>query len=77
MPVTKQMTHDGHNGLLALFSGITGFFAGIKTSLFAFMIHPENVWIVQLLVGAGVTLFCFSVGKGVDIYYQYYRKKKD
>lgn len=75
MPVTKQMTHDGHNGLLALLSGVTGFFAGKIASLFGFMILPENVWIVQLMVGAGVTLFCFGVGKSVDIYYQYYRRK--
>lgn len=73
---TKQMTDNvDHTGLIALTSGAIGFITGKIASLFAIMILPENVWIVQLVVGVGVTLFCFVVGKGIDIYYQYYRKK--
>lgn len=67
------MTHFTDNEVNGGIAGISA----IAGNVVAFLIAPENVWIVQLAVSAGVTIGLFVIGKSVDVWLKLRSDRRD
>ena len=63
---------DTANGIIATLSTIIGSVIG---ATLAFIIDPENRWIVQMGVGVISSFVLFGLGKGIDIWLKFKFKK--
>lgn len=65
-----HLTDNEVNGGIAGVSAIAG-------NVIGFLIAPENVWVVQLAVSAGVTVILFGVGKSIDVYFRFRAERRE